>query len=78
MTSALQFSFLDCNKNSLNNIKLKAPDPGLGLYAANIAEDWAPPHIEPTSSKYMLQFYAKTHNPSYTRLGNNTEELSKC
>ena len=48
MTSALQFSFLDCNKNSLNNIKLKAPDPGLGLYAANIAEDWAPPHIEPT------------------------------
>ena len=76
--SSLQFSFLDCNKNALNNIKLKSPDPGLGLYSANIAEDWAPPHIPPTSTEYMKQFYAKTHNPAYTRLGNNTEEESKC
>jgi len=76
--SSLQFSFLDCNKNALNNIKLKSPDPGLGLYAANISKDWAPTHISPTSSEYMKQFYAKTHNPSYTRLGNNTEEKFKC
>ena len=78
MSNTLQFSFLNCNDNSLNNIKLKSPDPGLGLYAANIAENWVPPHITPTSSEYMKQFYAKSHNPAYTRLGNNTEPETKC
>jgi hypothetical protein len=78
MSSLLQFSFLDCNKNALNTINLKSPEPGLGLYAANIQKDWAPTHITPISSEYMKQFYAKTHNPSYTRLGNNTEIESKC
>lgn len=78
MSNKLEFSFLNCNNNSFNNIQLKSPDPGLGLYAANIEENWAPPHIEPTSAEYMKQFYAKTHNPAYTRLGNNTEPESKC
>ena len=76
MSTKLEFSFLNCNNNSLNN--LKSPDPGLGLYAANIDANWAPPHITPTSSEYMKQFYAKSHNPAYTRLGNNTEPESKC
>tara|TARA_B000000477_G_scaffold124448_1_gene132134 strand:- start:2497 stop:2733 length:237 start_codon:yes stop_codon:yes gene_type:complete len=75
-SSALQFSFLDCNKNSFNNIRL--PDQGLGLYTGTISEKWAPSYITPTSTEFMKQFYAKTHNPSYTRLGNNTEPETKC
>jgi hypothetical protein len=33
---------------------------------------WTPtPHITPTSELYTNQFYAKYHNPSSTRIGNN-------
>ena len=73
---SLQFSYIDCKLDK--DISLKA-EPGLGLYVGNISPGWAPTHIEPTSTEYMKQFYAKTHNPSYTRLGNNTEpEHSIC
>lgn len=73
---SLQFSFIDCKLDKDINLK---PDPGLGLYVGKIPSTWSPQHIEPTSTEYMKQFYAKTHNPSYTRLGNNTEpEGSIC
>ena len=42
------------------------------LYAENIKEWTATPHIIPTSELYTKQFYAKYHNPSSTRIGNNT------
>jgi len=41
------------------------------IYMENIKE-WTPtPHIIPTSELYTNQFYAKYHNPSSTRIGNN-------
>lgn len=42
------------------------------IYTENLKE-WTPtPHINPTSELYTKQFYAKYHNPSSTRIGNNT------
>jgi len=67
---SLEFYYLDCNNNFLYDMQ---PDPGLGLYVGNIKNKWVPNYIEPTSSEYIKQFYAKNQNPSYTRLGNNTE-----
>ena len=69
-----------------NNIKdTLTPDnikdtltPVFGLYTNNIKDTLTPKHITPISTEYMKHFYAKTHNPSYTRLGNNTEPDNLC
>lgn len=74
--SSLSFSFID--KNTLANNVPEQPVPGLGLYTGTIPSSWAPPYIKPTSSEYMKQFYAQTHNPSFTRIGNNDVEINSC
>jgi len=75
---SLQFSFIKCEENTLNTINIKSPDPEIGLYTNNIKDTLTPKHITPISTEYMKHFYAKTHNPSYTRLGNNTEPDNLC
>jgi hypothetical protein len=43
----------------------------ISSYTENIKQWTATPHIIPTSELYTNQFYAKYHNPSSTRIGNN-------
>lgn len=73
---SLQFSFIKCEERTLNTIN--SPDTEIGLYTNNIINKSNPKHIKPISTEYMKHFYAKTHNPSYTRLGNNTEPDILC